>query len=414
MTSNHESSELAMFPNMRIGYVVNRYPVYSQTFVVTEILAHEAAGLAVEIFTLAPSRDPHFQDMLGKVRAPVHYLVPEESTQSALWSALATTARLFPQVWKELEKAAEEVALSLHQALILSQKIAAQGITHLHAHFASASTAVTMLASRFTGVPYSFTAHAKDIFHESVRALELERRISGAAAVVTVSDFNCAFLRQTFGAAASRVRRIYNGLDLERLPFVSPAARPPKIIAVGRLVEKKGFAVLIAACAILRDRAVPFECEIVGDGEMESQLRSLIGALRLDDRVQLVGFRPQRQAFQLVQSGAVFAAPCLIGQDGNRDGMPTVLLEAMALGTPCISTDVTGIPEIIRHGETGLIVAPGDAPALASGLERLLLDAALRVRLATAARRLVETDFDTTRNTEILRQIFARTGCAQS
>jgi colanic acid/amylovoran biosynthesis glycosyltransferase len=128
--------------------------------------------------------------------------------------------------------------------------------------------------------------------------------------------------------------------------------------------------------------------------------------LHLEDKVRLVGFRPQAAAFEMVQSGAVFAAPCIVGRDGNRDGLPTVLLEAMALGTPCISTDVTGIPEIIRDGETGLIVPQGDAPALAASLERLLADAALRVGLATAARRLIETEFDTTRNTEALRQLF--------
>jgi len=409
MTSNRNSCEMPPLAEMRIGYVVNRYPVYSQTFVITEILAHEAAGVAVEIFALTPSRDSHFQDILAAVQAPVHYLLPEDRTESSLWSDLTTTAALHPQVWKELDSAAGEDAMHLHQALVLSRMIAARGITHLHAHFASASTTVAMLASRFTGVPYSFTAHAKDIFHEDVQPQVMRRKLYEALAVVTVSDYNAAFLRQSFGADASRVRRIYNGLDLERLPFISPAERPPKIIAVGRLVEKKGFDVLIAACATLRDRQVPFTCEIVGDGALEGALRGMIGDLHLKDKVRLVGFLPQAAAFEVVQSGAVFAAPCIVGRDGNRDGLPTVLLEAMALGTPCISTDVTGIPEIIRHGETGLTVPQGDAPGLATSLERLLADAALRVGLATAARRLIETEFDTTRNTETLRQLFVCT-----
>ncbi len=395
-----------MLSNMRVGYVVKRYPRYSETFIVTEILAQEAAGLQVEIFALLPPIDTHFQDMLAQVKAPVHYLLPEIPKASELWAGICKTAALYPRVWEELSVAAGEEARDVHQAMLLSQNIAARGITHLHAHFASSPTTVAMLASRFTGVPYTFTAHAKDIFHESVQQRDLERKMSGAAAVVTVSNYNRDFLKQTYGVAAERVQRIYNGLDLERLRFNSPAERPPVIIGVGRVVEKKGFASLIEACAILKEHGRRFECEIVGDGEQELHLRQMISDLHLNEQVRLIGSRPQAQVFKIIQSGAVFAAPCIIGKDSNRDGLPTVLLEAMALGTPCISTDLTGIPEVIRDGQTGLIVPQHDAHALAAGLEKLLADGALRVRLAAAARRLIDAHFDTHRNTETLRNIF--------
>jgi len=340
------------------------------------------------------------------VKAPVHYLLPEVPKASELWVGICKTAEIYPRVWEELSFAAGEEARDVHQAMLLSQKIAARGITHLHAHFASSPTTVAMLASRFTGVPYTFTAHAKDIFHESVQRRDLERKLSGAAAVVTVSNYNREFLRQTYGVAAERVQRVYNGLDLEKLRFISPAERPPRIVGVGRLVEKKGFASLIEACAMLQERGRRFECEIVGDGEQEPNLRAMISDLRLNEQVRLIGSRPQAQVFKIIQSGAVFAAPSIIGKDSNRDGLPTVLLEAMALGTPCISTDVTGIPEVIREGQTGLIVAQHDARALAAGLEQLLTDGALRVRLAAAARRLIDANFDTHRNTETLREVF--------
>jgi len=386
--------------------VVKRYPRYSETFIVTEILAQEAAGLQVEIFALLPPIDTHFQDILAHVKAPVHYLLPEFPKASELWAGICRTAAIYPRVWQELPFAAGEQTRDLHQSLLLSQKIAARGITHLHAHFASSPTSVAMLASRFTGVPYTFTAHAKDIFHESVEHQDLERKLTGASAVVTISNYNRDFLKQTYGSAADRVQRIYNGLDLEKLRFVSPAERPGRIVAVGRLVEKKGFATLIEACAILKDRGRRFECEIVGDGELEPQLRGKINDLHLSEHVRLMGSRPQAQAFKIIQGGAVFAAPCIIGKDSNRDGLPTVLLEAMALGTPCISTDVTGIPEVIRDGQTGLTVPQQDAHALAAALEKLLTDGALRVRLAGAARRLIEAGFDTHRNTQALREIF--------
>jgi len=395
-----------MLSNTRVGYVVKRYPRYSETFIVTEILAQEAAGLPVEIFALLPPIDTHFQDILAQVKAPVHYLLPEIAKASELWAGICKTAAIYPRVWEELSFAAGEEARDVHQAMLLSQKIAARGITHLHAHFASSPATVAMLASRFTGVPYTFTAHAKDIFHESVQQRDLERKLSNAAAVVTVSNYNRDFLKETHGAAAKCVQRIYNGLDLDKLNFLSPAERPPRIVGVGRLVEKKGFATLIEACAILKERGSRFECEIVGDGEQEPSLRQMIVDLHLNEHVQLIGSRPQAQVFKIIQSGAVFAAPCIIGKDNNRDGLPTVLLEAMALGTPCISTDVTGIPDVIRDGQTGLIVPQHDAHALAAGLEKLLSDAALRVRLAGAARRLIEGNFDTHRNTQTLREIF--------
>ena len=397
---------------MRVGYVVKRYPRYSETFIVTEILAQEAAGLQVEIFALLPPIDTHFQDILAHVKAPVHYLLPEIPKASEMWAGICKTAAIYPRVWQELSFAADEEARDLHQAMLLSQKIAARGITHLHAHFASSPTTMAMLASRFTGVPYTFTAHAKDIFHESVQQRDLERKLSGAAAVVTVSNYNRDFLRDNYGAAAERVQRIYNGLDLDKLHFVSPAERPPRIVGVGRLVEKKGFGCLIEACAILKERGRRFECEIVGDGEQEPSLRQMIADLDLSEHVRLIGSRPQAQVFKIIQSGAVFAAPCIIGTDSNRDGLPTVLLESMALGTPCISTNVTGIPEVIRDGQTGLIVPQHDANALAAGLEKLLSDGALRVRLAGAARRLIEGNFDTHRNTQVLREIFTKTAGA--
>src|SRR5262249_30826288 len=161
------------------------------------------------------------------------------------------------------------------------------------------------------------------------------------------------YLRAAYGAAAGHVQRIYNGLDLERFPFEVPRDRPARIISVGRLIEKKGFGDLIEACGMLARRGRPFHCQIIGTGELKSDLRAPIERLRLQDQVELLGARPQLEVIQHVRSAAVFAAPCVVGQDGNRDGLPTVLLEAMALGTPCVSTDVTGIPEVVRDGETG-------------------------------------------------------------
>jgi colanic acid/amylovoran biosynthesis glycosyltransferase len=391
----------------RVGYVVKRYPRYSETFIVAEIAAHEAAGLEVEIFSLRPPNDTHFQEAIARVRAPVHYLHTEGvKAASHLWAALQDAAAVLPGFWSELEAARGEDALAVHHAAVLACAVRRTGIEHLHAHFAVATATVARLASRFAKVPYTFTAHAKDIFHASVRPEALRRNLSEAATAITVSDYNRDYLVQTYGAAAARTHRVYNGIDLQQFPYASPERRAPRIAAVGRLVEKKGFADLLAACALLRDGGLAYRCDIVGTGPLELALRALIQRCGLEDRVQLLGLRPRSEVVAHVRDAAALAAPCVIGSDGDRDGLPTVLLEAMALGTPCVSTDVTGIPELLQRDETGLVVPQHDPAALAAALERLLTDPALRVRLATCARRRVEAEFDIRRTAGQLRTVF--------
>jgi glycosyltransferase involved in cell wall biosynthesis len=403
---------------MRVGYVVKRYPRYSETFIVNEILAHEAAGLDLEIFSLRPPVDRYFQDILAQVRSPVNYLylpteswMPEVLAAEALkgtifWLTLQEASQILPNFWTALELARGEEVRDVYQAMVLAREVRSKGICHLHAHFGTQATTVTRLAAHFAGVPYSFTAHAKDIFHESVQSDDLRRKLRDAAAVVTVSDYNLNYLRQNYGVAAEHVQRIYNGLDLERFPYTAPHDRSCRIISVGRLIEKKGYADLIAACGILARRGCRFSCQIIGTGELETALRGQIECLGLQTQVELMGPRPQWEVIQYVQTAAVFAAPYVIGSDGNSDGLPTVLLEAMALGTPCVSTNVTGVPEIVRDRNTGLMVPQHDPIALAAAIEELLTNPTLRVELATQARHLIEAEFDIHRNTSSLRTLF--------
>jgi colanic acid/amylovoran biosynthesis glycosyltransferase len=391
---------------MKVGYVLKRYPRYSETFIVNEILAHEAAGMEIEIFSLLPPEDGYFQDAISRVRAPVTYLQAKGLKAADFWSTLDEAGEILPYLWDSLEEARGEDVRYAYQAVVLAREARLRSITHLHAHFATASTTVARLAASFAGIPYTMTAHAKDIFHESVRPEDLRRKLWDAAATVTISDYNLEYLHESYGPAAEGVRRIYNGLELEKFPYKEPRGRESEIVAVGRLVEKKGFADLIEACSLLRDRGVEARCRIVGLGEQEPELRAAVERLGLGNKVELPGPRPQGDLIEAVGSAAVFAAPCVVGGDGNRDGLPTVLLEAMALGTPCVSTDVTGIPEVLRDGETGLMVPQRDPAALADAIERLLSDPELRVGLAGRARRLVEAEFNVRRNAALLREAF--------
>jgi glycosyltransferase involved in cell wall biosynthesis len=383
------------------------YPRFSETFIVSEILAHEAAGQSLDLFSLRPTADPRFHPALAEVEAAVTYLGARVPRGAGVWEQLAAARATLPAVDAHLDDLLREDVRDALQALELAVVVRARGIRHLHAHFGSSATTVARLAAKVAGITYTFTAHAKDIFHESVDPTDLRRKLSDAQRTVTVSDFNLAYLREAYGPAADRVERLYNGLDLDSFAYSAPVDRPPVVVAVGRLVEKKGFADLLDAMALLSRRGVHAHCVIVGTGEQETRLLERASALKLGGTVAFAGGLHQHRVKELVAGAAVFAAPCVVGADGNRDGLPTVLLEAMALGTPCVSTDVTGIPEILADGITGLMVAQHDPAALAGALEQLLGAADLRVRLAERARALIEADFDVRAQTARLRELFA-------
>ncbi|CAN5210477.1 glycosyltransferase family 4 protein [soil metagenome] len=390
----------------RTAYVLKMYPRFSETFILSEILAHEAAGAELEIFSLRPPADGRFHEALAEVRAPVTYLAHHHRRAADLWALLDTASRELPGLGGHLSKLLAADVGDASQAVELALAVRSRGIDHIHAHFASVATTVARLASLLTGVPYTFTAHAKDIFHQDVDPDDLRTKLDGAASAVTVSDFNLAHLAWSLGPAAARTERIYNGVDLARFPYSPADNRPPVIVAVGRLVEKKGFTDLIDACRRLKSDGRRFLCEIIGAGPEEDRLRQQVDRLNLGATVQLRGPLPQSGVRAAVAGATALAAPCVVGTDGNRDGLPTVLLEAMALGTPCVATPVTGIPEVIRSEKTGLLVAEHDSEALAGALARLLDDRRLGARLGAAARALVEEDFDIHRQAARLRRHF--------
>lgn len=395
-------------PSPKVGYVLKRYPRYSETFIVNEILAHEAAGQEIEIFALRSVEETHFQDVLGRVRAPVTRVPDSLKNADAFWALLARAHAQLPAAAGALAELGQEEGRDVAQAVVVALACREKNITHLHAHFGTVSTTVARIAAKLADIPYSFTAHAKDIYFDYEEPVRLDVKLRDAAAAVTVSDFNVSHLRAQFGADADRVVRIYNGLDLERFAYSEPRPEATEILAVGRLVEKKGFDVLIDAIAKLRDQSMDARCRIIGGGEEDARLKERIRRADLEDRVLLAGPLPQGAVIEAIRASAVFACPCIVGKDGNRDGMPTVLLEAMALGTPCIATNVTGIPELVRNEETGLCVPERDVDALAAGLARIIEDAALRARFSRAGRSLIESDFNVSTSAARLRDVFQR------
>lgn len=380
----------------RTAYVLKMYPRFSETFIVNEVIAREQAGDDIDLFALRPSNDVRFHATLAQVHAQVYY-APRIRSAETLWNELAETAALFPTVTEVLPELLREDPEDAAQAMWIARAAHARGITHFHAHFATAATTVARLASLITGIPYSFTAHAKDIFHDDVRPEDLRRKLTDAAFTVTVSDYNLAFLRTHYGAAASRVRRVYNGVDLDTFRYHEPAGLEPSVLAVGRLVEKKGFEDLVRAMRIIAAYRPQVRCRIIGSGPLEASLTALIEEYGVADCVELVGPLPQHQVREELARATVFVAPCVVGSDGNQDGLPTVLLEAMAMGTPCISTPVTGITEAVEHGVTGMIVPEHNPEQLATAIEAVLDDPQLQREFAAAARAHVVEHFDVRR-----------------
>ena len=387
---------------MSIGYVLKRYPRFSETFVVNEILAHEAAGRSVQIFALRSVEETHFQNIISRVRAPVTRIPDRIKGIDEGWPQLAA-AQAIPGAWARLADFPEASGRDILQGIRLALECRDRGVTHLHAHFGTVASTVARIAARLADIPWSMTLHAKDIFMDYAENRNLALKIAEAPATVTVSDFNRRYLEDRFGRP---VTRIFNGLDLEGFPWTAPRAEATEILAVGRLVEKKGFHILVEALRMLQAQGRPVRARIIGGGEMQAELSAQIADAGLTG-VTLAGPLPQDAVIAAMRGAAVLACPCVVGDDGNRDGMPTVLLEAMALGCPVVATPVTGIPELV-DGTTGLLADEGCAASLARAIARLLDDPDLRARQSRAARARIEADYDVTRSAAALRAIFDR------
>jgi glycosyltransferase involved in cell wall biosynthesis len=295
--------------------------------------------------------------------------------------------------------------LRLYQAAYIGLRLRRDGIERVHAHFAGMAARTVYWIRQFFGIDYSITAHANDIFAPRDFVVSLEKIVRDAAAVVTVSDFAVEHLRKQFAGCAGRFHRVYNGVDLGAFRQARFEANPPLIVAIGRLIEKKGFADLISACRFLVERGQAFRCEIVGDGPLQESLAAHIAHSGLQERVQLVGTRTQSQIADRLAAASLFALPCTTESGGGMDNLPTVIMEAMAAGLPVVSTPVAGVPEMVQPGVTGELVTPHDPVALADAIQRIVSEPELARRLGAAGRQLAAERFSIGSNVRSLAAI---------
>lgn len=382
---------------MTIGFLVKTFPKLSETFILEEILGLERLGVNLHIVSLNYPKDQVSHGAIKQVRAPISYI---EARTSALLAQLTEhSGCLLRNPWRYgrtlafLARRTQGNRLAdLNRALQLATVARQHRLSHLHTHFIGEPADVAELTHLLTGIPFSISAHAKDIYLSPPAALK--RKMGRARFTVTCTEYNRSHLA---GIAAHQtvVRRMYHGVDTSKFCCVKETKKetPPLILSVGRLREKKGFHILIQACRALQTLGIAFRCEIVGYGEERDRLQSLIHELGLAERVKLAGKMPHEQLVERYRAASLFVLPCVIAADGDRDGIPNVLLEAMAMELPVVSTAVSGIPEVIKDRETGLLVAPEDAAALAQAMSRVLGDPTLAQALASHGRRSVQESF---------------------
>ena len=384
---------------VRVAYVVRSWPRLSQTFVLNEVLALERLGVGITIFAMARSGESLVQPQLAEVAAAVHHLDagPAAGLRAHLLVAarsprryLATAA--FALTGRRLLGGYTRSggARAFHRATLVAARLAAGPggpPTHVHAHFAHDPALIGLLVHRLTGLPFSFTAHARDLYQ--IPGAALRGRVREASAVVTCCRTNAEHIAAVVGDGGPPVELVYHGVDLG--VFRPPAAPPehdlPLVVSVGRLVEKKGFDVLLRACALAAGRGRRFTCAIYGEGPCRGELEALRDRLGLATVVRLPGARTQAELLDVYQQADLFALTPRVTGDGDRDGVPNVLVEAMACGVPVLATRVGGVAELVTGGSDGLLAPAEDVAAVAACLEDLLDDAALRRRLGDAAAR---------------------------
>lgn len=422
-----------------IGYILKSYPRTSETFIANEIYLLEQLGLKLRLFSILDLADPQRHAVVEATRAPIQYL-PQLSSLSEVpfhtWLRLnmpkffashwplfkarplayvqtlrTVIRRAFNQrkgSWRHPETSYFKEFL---QAGFIAQSVlASSSIRHLHAHFCHTSTTVAMFASQLCGVPFSFTAHAKDIYVQALNPGDLlPTKLRRAKFAVTCTKANRAHLT-ALGVTETPIYTVYHGLDTRQFAPRSgnaTEAAVPVILTVGRVVEKKGFPFLIEACRLLKERGVRFQCQFIsGAGVREQEIQALIQRLDLADTVLMQSAVTQETLRQIYQQATLFALPCQIADNNDRDGIPNVLVEAMASGLAVVSTNISGIPELIEHGVSGLLVPQKDAQALADAIAELLAAPKLRQQLGQAARAKVCRLFDAEANVRTLQQLF--------
>jgi len=403
-----------------IGYLLKTFPKLSETFILNEMLELERQGIALHIFSLRKPQDQYFHPSVSELKAPVTYLpslLPEydREEETALLTNYLAWQQHYPEQCQEqlqfyINRPEKKHLNEFLQGLYLAQIMPELGIAHLHVHFANIPTATAEIAHQCSGISYSITAHAKDIY--LTEPIALDRGMKSAEFVLTCTDYNRRYLK-SIATSDTPIDLAYHGLDLQRFQSDQTAGSANQdclqILSIGRFCEKKGFPYLLTACAHLSLAGVPFACTIVGFGPLQEALELQIQAFHLQEQVTLIGQLTQDQVIEQYRAADVFVLPCQVTADGDRDGIPNVLIEAMAMELPVISTAISGITELIVSGENGVLVPEKDPSAIAQALIQLAEDPEQRRALGLAGRKTVTENFALEKNVAQVKALLLNT-----
>jgi colanic acid/amylovoran biosynthesis glycosyltransferase len=395
----------------RIAVIVSRFPTLTQTYVYDEILELRRRGLDVQVFALIRERESRMHAAAKELDQVIQ--TPRLLSRDGVGAQLYWLRRR-PSAYFRLMAAAvannprpgvlARTIFAVVKGAVIARACVRSGVQHVHAHFATYPTGAAVAVKALAGVPFSFTAHAHDI---QIRQLGLSWKCSQASFVVTISEFNREFMIAAVGDTLGRkIEVIRCGVDVEDFR-TRPSTRsdPFTIICVAALQERKGHQFLLEACRAIRYQVPGLRCVLVGDGPTKRALEALIRNLDLAETVSMLGWRPHHETLDLVRGADVMVLPSTRIANGSMEGIPVALIEGMAAGLPVIGTRLSGIPELIDDGTTGLLVAERDAMALADAIVRLAGDAALRKRLGAAARKRVQEEYSRRTNVGHLVQL---------
>jgi glycosyltransferase involved in cell wall biosynthesis len=387
--------------------VLKGYPRISETFISNEILLLENLGFAVHIFSMRPGREGFTHRSVSEVRAGVDYL-PETFLRNAhrlifhnlrlairrprrYAAGLAVARRRFLRT-----RNPATVRHFLQAGYLVNQCLPGRGVAHLHAHFAHSPASVALFASELSGLPFSFTAHAKDIYTSDPE--QLREKIALARFVVTCTEYNRRHLLDLAEGLKTPIHRVYHGIDtglFDNGHEIRTDASPPyRVLSVARLIAKKGIPTVLRAVKLLQEKGVRLEYTLIGDGQDRQKILDLVRQLGMEPVCRWLGTQPHHVVLEHYRRADLFVLGCEVAADGDRDGIPNVLFESMAMGVPVVATGVSAIPELVESGRTGWLVPPGRPEALADAMQALLTDAGLRRRVIPAARQRVLRDFD--------------------
>lgn len=404
----------------KVAYLASRFPKLTETFVLYEMMALEGAGAHVEIFALQkeppgprhPEAQPyerraHFAPFLSRelIRANLSLLARSPRTYLGTWWAMLSGTWRSPKFFLG-------ALLWYPKCVAFARRMAELGVEHVHAHFAHHPALAALVVHRLTGIPYSFTAHGSDLH---VDRTMLPEKVRDAAFVVAVSTYNRDLIVEECGEdVADRVVVIHCGTDPDvfavdetsedavRGNGAHPGRGPFRIVCVASLERVKGHRHLIEACRLLDERGVDFQCDLAGGGSLKRRLERQVAEAGLGDRVFLHGPVPRPEVRRLLGRADVAVLPSVPTPSGRREGIPVALMEAMMSGLPVVASGVSGIPELVRDGETGFLVPPGDPWRLADRLEELALSPGSRALLGDGGRAVVEREFDLEKGARLL------------